>query len=179
MIKTWVKTASALQTLKAPKVAAVQAKTVVMQASEACAAQDLKHRAQVQNKLAGDCEDMCKEVGAYPKCSGCPSFVPPDPTPGVMTWEELLEHMDNLSEWGHEMIKTWVKTASALQTFKVPKVAAVQAKTVVMQASEACAAQDLKHRAQVQNKLAGDCEDMCKEVGAYPKCSGCPSFVPP
>merc|ERR1719378_1528543 len=42
------------------------------------------------------CEDMCKEVGSYPECPGCPNFVPPDPTPGVMTWDELLTHMDNL-----------------------------------------------------------------------------------
>ena len=40
----------------------------------------------------------CSEVGAFPKCS-CPGFVAPDSTPGVMTWPELLEHMDNLSEW--------------------------------------------------------------------------------
>merc|ERR1719491_2627964 len=65
--------------------------------SKACAADDLKHRAQLQNKLAGVCVDMCKEVGAFPKCT-CPDFVAPDSTPGVMTWPELLEHMDNLSE---------------------------------------------------------------------------------
>merc|ERR1719377_9221 len=45
---------------------------------------------------------MCKEVGAYPKCAACPSFVPPDPTPGVMTWDELLTHMDNLADWGQD-----------------------------------------------------------------------------
>merc|ERR1719353_2333674 len=111
MIKTWVKTASALQTFKVPKVAAVQAKTAVVQVSKACAAEDLKHRAQVQNKLAGDCEDMCKEVGSYPKCAACPSFVPPDPTPGVMTWDELLTHMDNLADWGQDELKAWGKQA--------------------------------------------------------------------
>merc|ERR1719387_888464 len=105
---------------------------------------------------------MCKEVGAYPKCNQCPAFVPPDATPGVMTWEELLTHMDNLSEWGHGELKAWTKQASALQT-----------------ESKACVSEDLKRRAQVQNKLAGVCEDMCKEVGAYPKCSQCPAFVPP
>merc|ERR1719352_883164 len=110
MIKTWVKTASALQTPKVPKMAVVQAKTAVVQASKACTAEDLKHRAQVQNKLAGSCEDMCKEIGAYPKCTR-PDFVPPDSTPGVMTWDELLEHMDNLSEWGHGELKAWTKTA--------------------------------------------------------------------
>ena len=32
---------------------------------------------------------------------GCLNFVAPD----VMTWEELLEHLDNLSLWGHGEIK--------------------------------------------------------------------------
>merc|ERR1740127_298630 len=85
-------------------------------AEQACEAEDLKHRTQFQNKLAGICEDMCKEVGAYPKCAQCPGFVAPDATPGVMTWEELLTHMDNLVEWGQETIKGWKATASALQT---------------------------------------------------------------
>merc|ERR1719230_242776 len=85
------------------------------QGEAACAAEDLKHRAQVQNKLAGLCEDMCKEVGAYPKCAACPSFVPPDPTPGVMTWEELLTHMDNLADWGQDQLKSWAKQATFAQ----------------------------------------------------------------
>merc|ERR1740115_341757 len=84
-------------------------------AGQSCTQQDLKRRALVQNKLASVCEDMCKEVGAYPKCSQCPAFVAPDATPGMMTWEELLTHMDNLSSWGHGEIKAWTKTASALQ----------------------------------------------------------------
>merc|ERR1712008_345007 len=82
---------------------------------EGCMSQDLQHRSQVQNKLAGICEDMCKEVGAYPKCQQCPKFVEPDSTPGVMTWDELLEHMDNLVAWGQDTIKSWHKQASALQ----------------------------------------------------------------
>merc|ERR1719469_1382405 len=84
------------------------------QNQKACLAEELAHRMQVQNKLAGVCVDMCKEVGAYPKCT-CPDFVPPDSTPGVMTWPELLEHMDNLSEWGHGELKEWSQGASALQ----------------------------------------------------------------
>merc|ERR1719171_3503625 len=155
-----------------PAGAVLHVRTV--QDTKACAAEDLKHRAQLQNKLAGVCEDMCKEVGAYPQCSGCPNFVQPDSTPGVMTWEELLEHMDNLAEWGRDTIKGWTKQASQLQ-----KAGVVKAKAVVVQESQACSAEDLKRRAQVQNKLAGVCEDMCKEVGAYPKCSGCPNFVQP
>merc|ERR1719231_2085568 len=67
--------------------------------SKACMAQDLQNRARLQNKLAGECEEMCKETGFYPDCAACPGFVPPDPTPGVMTWDELWTHMDNLVAW--------------------------------------------------------------------------------
>merc|ERR1719460_342138 len=79
---------------------------------KSCVAADLNHRMTVQNSLAGICEDMCKEVGAYPQCAQCPGFVAPDSTPGVMTWDELLEHMDNLVEWGQGQIKGWHSQAA-------------------------------------------------------------------
>merc|ERR550514_1390822 len=108
---------------------------------KACESMDLKHRTQVQSKLAGMCEDMCKEVGAYPNCSQCAGFVPPDSTPGVMTWEELLEHMDNLVSWGHDQLKSWRKQASALQMkIKAPGVSAF-----LENDEKACEAMDLKH----------------------------------
>merc|ERR1719478_2044776 len=166
----------------APSVSAV---LHVGQKSEqnSCEAADLKRRAQFQNKLAGLCEEMCKEIGQYPNCAQCAGFIPPDPTPGVMTWEELLEHMDNLSDWGHDELKAWRKQASALQTQMKMKVRASVSAPVTpafLESDEkACEAMDLKHRGQVQSKLAGMCEDMCKEVGAYPNCSQCAGFVPP
>jgi hypothetical protein len=144
-LKDWHKTASAVQ----------------VSADDSVALEDMRVRVMMQNKLAGVCEDMCKEVGAYPKCTQCPKFVAPDSTPGVMTWDELLEHMDNLVAWGQGKLKSWRKTASALQK------------------SNGKVATDMEHRMQVQNKLAGVCEDMCKEVGAYPKCTQCPKFVAP
>jgi len=130
-----------------------------------CMSNDLKHRAAVQNRMAGICEDMCKEVGAYPQCAQCPGFVAPDSTPGVMTWDELLEHMDNLVEWGQGELKGWrSQAAKFIQTSN---------------SNAACSSEDLQHRVQLQNKLAGICEDMCKEVGAYPQCAQCPGFVAP
>merc|ERR1719401_2845681 len=140
-----------------------------VQSEEACTAEDLNQRVLLQNKLAGVCEEMCKEVGAYPKCNSCPKFVEPDSTPGVMTWPELLEHMDNLVEWGQGMLKEWRKTASAIQT---------ASHGAGVQTEQACTTEDLKHRALLQNKLAGVCEEMCKEVQAYPECT-CPNFVEP
>jgi len=146
---------------------------------KACAAMDLKNRGALQSKLAGVCEDMCKEVGAYPNCAQCAGFVPPDSTPGVMTWEELLEHMDNLVDWGHDQLKFWRKQASALQVNMKSSAASVFLHINLKSDEKACVDMDLKIRTQVQNKLAGVCEDMCKEVGAYPNCAQCAGFVPP
>jgi len=137
-----------------------QAKALVQTKSMSCQQQELHHRVAVQNKLAGICEDMCKEVGAYPKCT-CPGFVAPDATPGVFTWDELLEHMDNLVDWSADSIKTWKDQASAL----------VQV--------QSCEKTEVGERVKFQNKLASLCEDMCKELGAYPLCGGCPNFVAP
>merc|ERR1719345_339092 len=116
------------------------------------------------------CEEMCKEIGAYPSCPQCAGFVPPDSTPGVMTWEELLEHMDNLSGWGHDELKAWRKQASALQIKMKSPSAPVFLHVGLTSDEKACEASDLKRRAQVQNKLGSMCEEMCKEIGAYPSC---------
>merc|ERR1719324_1182988 len=99
-----------------------------------CVAEDLRQRAQLQNKLAGICEGMCKEVQAYPDCN-CPDFVQPDSTPGVMTWEELLSRMDDLAEWGRDSIKGWHKQASQLQTAKNATAVGVGAKSAAVQNS--------------------------------------------
>merc|ERR1719491_2141636 len=156
-MRAWKKTASVLQT----------AQNKSTEGEAACTAELLKRRAQLQNKIAGACLKMCKEVGAFPKCN-CPDFVEPDSTPGVMTWDELLEYMDKLVDWSGDTMRAWKKTASVLQT----------AQNKSTEGEAACATEDLKHRAQLQNKLAGICETMCKEVGAYPKCT-CPNFVEP
>ena len=127
----------------------------------ACLKEDLTNRIEVQNKLAGVCEDMCKEVGAYPKCNQCPAFEAPDSTPGVQTWPELLEHMDNLVEWGQDELKG--QRAQA-------------AKFLQMQTS--CVKQEKAVFALLAEKsytMGDDCEAMCKRIGSYPNCQ-CPGF---
>merc|ERR1719258_283318 len=110
----------------------------VKEVSKACLTEDLKHRAAVQNKLHDVCVDMCKELGAYPEKCTCPGYTDTtDKTPGVMTWDELLTYMDDVSSNGHAAIKDW-KGMSALQG---------SAKTLrVAEVSKACLTQDLKHR---------------------------------
>merc|ERR1719203_2425016 len=122
MIKNWHKEAAGLVQKDSH---ALQVKGSADQQEASCIAMDMTHRMQLQNKLAGVCEDMCKEVGAYPKCSQCPAFVAPDSTPGVVTWPELLEHMDNLVAWGQGELKGWRKQASALQKEKQAVLSAV------------------------------------------------------
>merc|ERR1719262_547243 len=76
--------------------------------SKACLAQDLKHRAMVQNKLADVCIDMCKEVGAYPEKCTCPGYTDTtDKTPNVVTWPELLDYMDQVEQQGEAALKAW------------------------------------------------------------------------
>jgi len=126
----------------------------------ACNKEDVANRVQFQNKLAGVCEDMCKEVGAYPQCSECPEFVAPDATPGVMTWPELLEHMDNLVDWGRGELKGWRSRASKL-----------------LQMQSSCAKQEHAVFALISEKsraMGVVCEDMCKRTQA-PTCQ-CAGF---
>ena len=83
-----------------------------------------------------------------------------------MTWEELLEYMDNVIEWGQEMIKGWNKTTSVLQ--KPTGVAFASVATTSAQEETACIAAGLKHRVAFQNKLAVICEHMCKDPTPRP-----------
>ena len=46
----------------------------------------IRHEVREGDPLASHCEAMCREVGAYPMCTGCPDFIAPDRTPCVMTY---------------------------------------------------------------------------------------------
>merc|ERR1712107_842756 len=128
---------------------------------------DLAVRSMLQNRVADVCIDMCKDVGAFPEKCTCPDYTDTtDKTPNLMTWPELLDYLSKQKLNGRAAIKDW-KGISFLQrghTFRIEEV------------SKACLAEDLKHRMAVQNMLQGVCEDMCKDVGAYPKCT-CPGYT--
>lgn len=82
-----------------------------------CAADDLKHRISLQNKLAGVCLEMSKEMKAYPHCAQCPESARTGSS-GVMTWDALLTHMDSVSAWGNDKLDAWKKPThpAAMQT---------------------------------------------------------------
>ena len=48
---------------------------------------------------------MCKKMGQYPKCQ-CADFEY-DPTPGVVTWDELYVMFDELKDSGRTMLKKY------------------------------------------------------------------------
>jgi len=136
--------------------------------SQACVAEDAAARAMMQNKLAGVCETMCKDVGSYPKCE-CPGYVDTtDSTPGLLTWDELRTYMSDLVAWGKETGKSDAKMSVLQHKARVIK---------AIQASKACMTEDLKERTVVQNKLHDVCVDMCKELGAYPEKCTCPGYT--
>merc|ERR550519_2679706 len=84
-----------------------------MQVSKGCMHADEKEREAVQNRLHGICTDMCKEIGTFPKKCSCPGFEASsvDSTPGVMTWEELLNFMGDVATSAEEQIKGWKSEA--------------------------------------------------------------------
>merc|ERR1719222_1230483 len=78
-----------------------------------CESEDLAIRAQLQNKLADVCTDMCKEMGQYPEKCTCPGYVDTtDKTPNVVTWPELLDYMDTVGDKGAAAIKSWHSAAA-------------------------------------------------------------------
>merc|ERR1719343_1708727 len=102
----------ALFMLAAPA-AAIQEKSV------SCEAEDLAVRAQLQNKLADVCIDMCKELGQYPEKCTCPDYVDTtDKTPNVVTWEELYDRMDKIETFGHGKVMEWTKKYTFAQAKK-------------------------------------------------------------
>lgn len=117
-----------------------------------CAADDLQHRISLQDKLAGVCLEMCKEVKAYPHCAQCPGSADAS-SGGVMTWDTLLTHMDNLSAWGHDKLGSWKKAAhpAAVQTAVKKSFLAPSFEQVKDQKS--CLTLDADIRSQVQTLL--------------------------
>ena len=77
----------------------------------------------------------------------------PDATPGVMTWDELLEHMDNLVEWGAGEIKGWKKNALVQVSLE----------------GMSCEAQDQKVRSLIAQKLKLSLTRLCL-VECVPAC---------
>ncbi|CAJ1415794.1 unnamed protein product, partial [Effrenium voratum] len=125
--------------------------------AEACLQQDLWHRTQLQSELKGVCFEMCKTVGLYPNCPQCeggaaaagpPGQLPPPTASGdASSWDALLFHMDQMSQWARAQLRQWERSA-----------------TSQLQLSEhgSCDELDVARREELQGKLSDLCQDMCR-----------------
>jgi len=82
------------------------------QEAQCTAETDEQHRAALLQSLRtlykqtnDACVEMCKKMGQYPKCQ-CADFEY-DPTPGVVTWDELYVMFDELKDSGRTMLKKY------------------------------------------------------------------------
>jgi len=156
-----------------------------------CAAKDLANMALVQEKAMGaDCEGMCKKLGAYPNCQ-CPGFngqpASSDDTRGCYTshCQDPSSPCPNdaftmcvgettktsaLLEWKSVMHKVDARLDMLKQ--------AVHKSKAQTSTSTSCAKSEhgaLALLAMKATNMGIECEDMCKRLGAYPKCE-CPGF---
>mmetsp|Transcript_13338 Transcript_13338/g.30419 ORF Transcript_13338/g.30419 Transcript_13338/m.30419 type:complete len:164 (-) Transcript_13338:26-517(-) len=80
---------------------------LVSQEERACAADVTSYRAKLLTETAGYCEEMCKLLNA----DGCPQCKSDDsdnadaePPTGAMTWDDLLQHMEDVQAWGQDLM---------------------------------------------------------------------------
>merc|ERR1719327_2330948 len=138
------------------------------------------------------CEDMCKQLGAYPNCQ-CPGFegspassdderacyvkycqdpAHPCPTEEFVTCTKELTTVSVL-QWDSVFSHVSQSMDALLHNMRLGKAATTQH-------SEAgrCGSNSKAVIALLQNKVEDmgvPCEDMCKQLGAYPNCQ-CPGF---
>merc|ERR1719426_472292 len=60
------------------------------------------------------CEAMCKQVQAFPACAACPGFALPPPPPAAMTFDQLLEWMQNTGNKYRDELNSLKKKAAGL-----------------------------------------------------------------
>jgi len=177
--------------LAAVLVAGVQASVFLNHDATSCAARDAATMALVQEKtlsLGEDCEGMCKKIGAYPNCQ-CPGFNgqpassddtracyvsycqdPKAPCPNDAFTNCVAENTKTaaLLQWNSVISNVDARLNMLLKAARAGK----------QRSASSCTARDLGARALVQMKAANmgiECEDMCKKIGAYPKCE-CAGF---
>eukprot|EP00928_Gymnodinium_smaydae_P012533 TRINITY_DN14542_c0_g1_i1.p1 TRINITY_DN14542_c0_g1~~TRINITY_DN14542_c0_g1_i1.p1 ORF type:complete len:280 (-),score=56.19 TRINITY_DN14542_c0_g1_i1:201-980(-) len=179
-------------------VSPVAARLVGRQSEQSCQTEDAAYRALLGAKLSmlgEDCEKMCRDTGAYPKCkcpakeetasnaalpciakycqdTFCPnsqfrSCVESSAKLSTLQWGSLFETADallgNVSDAG---VGPRRRSMAAIQKHAASAMTA------------SCLDQDRAHRALLQARLQAfgvSCEDMCRELGAYPNCQ-CPGF---
>jgi len=168
-------------------VAAVQAtRHLGTDSTQSCQKRDLAMRVLMQLKLEAlgvPCENMCKKMGAYPNCQ-CPGFAgqPASSDDDRACYAKYCQ--DPSAPCPNDAFTTCVSEVtqiSALQWDSVmenfDKVQLKKPHTSLVAVKQGCSKKDLAVRVLLQEKVRGiPCENMCKEMGAYPDCQ-CPGFA--
>jgi hypothetical protein len=168
---------------------------MLLHATASCENRDRALRVLLQDKLGNmgvHCEDMCKDMGAYPDCQ-CPGFAgmpasaddnracivkycqdpdSPCPNDAFVTCVKSNTEVSALLQWDSIFQKLQNGTNSYIQVMKKVR---EQKRSKVAR----CQKKDLAVRVLLQEKVASlgvHCEDMCKDMGAYPDCQ-CPGFA--
>jgi len=168
---------------------------VPLHAAASCENRDRALRVLLQDKLANlgiPCENMCKEMGAYPDCQ-CPGFAgqpasgddnracivkycqdptSPCPNDAFVTCVKENTEVSALLQWDNIFEQLQNGTQSYMQMLK-------KVKAHKRSHDLGCHSKDLGVRVLLQEKIAAfgiPCENMCKEMGAYPDCQ-CPGFA--
>merc|ERR1719359_2153288 len=131
------------------------------------------------------CENMCKDMGAYPNCQ-CPGFngMPASADDNRACYAKYCQ--DPKAPCPNDAFVTCVSEVtqiSALQWDSVltnlDQVHFKKPSTSLVAMQSRCQKKDLAVRVLLQEKVQSfgiPCENMCKEMGAYPDCQ-CPGFA--
>lgn len=166
-----------------------------LQAVASCDNRERAVRVLLQDKVANlgiPCEEMCKDMGAYPDCH-CPGFAgmpasaddnraciakycqdptSPCPNDAFVTCVKENTEVSALMQWDNIFMQLQNGTRSYIQMLKK-----FRAKKHSSRAG--CHRKDLAVRVLLQEKIKAfgiPCEEMCKDMGAYPDCH-CPGFA--
>ncbi|CAE6911400.1 unnamed protein product [Symbiodinium sp. CCMP2592] len=147
---------------------------------EACMQQDQWHRVLLRSRLKGVCMEMCKTVGLYPNCPQCGSgsasaaaghpgdVAIPGPSTEASTWDSILFHMEQMGQWGRDMIRHWENPEKTSQLQLSARTSANSTLQTEMNASS-CVAADATRRKELQGRILATCADICHG----PTCKEC------
>jgi len=175
-------------------VAATWPAQAILVAQNGCSSQDLQRRSSLFAKMAvfdAKCEEMCRAVGAYPKCD-CPGFQGNPPSSGDMRkcmeqycqdpsdpcptdgFVNCVKASTEVSALQWDSLLQRFDTSLSLYSGMVRRAEATKASA----GGASCEEKSFDHEALLQAKIAAldvKCEEMCKKLGEYPKCQ-CPGF---
>lgn len=161
---------------------------LVTDSTQSCQKRDMAIRVLMQLKLEAlgvPCENMCKQMGAYPNCQ-CPGFAgqPASADDNRACYAKYCQ--DPTAPCPNDAFVTCVSEVtqiSALQWDSVlsnlDQVRFKKPSTSLVAMQSRCQKKDLAIRVLLQDKVQSfgiPCENMCKEMGAYPDCQ-CPGFA--